>query len=250
MLAIQAPTSCPSCSSKLEWINHILYCKSPSCDAQIGKKIEHFATILKIKGLGPVTVRKLDLESIDELYTLEEFDIFERIGSKRLAFKLFEELERSKLAPLNILLPAFSIPLIGKTAAEKLAKVCKSIHDIDRYSCDKAGLGPKATGNLMNWIVDEYPFVAEMPFSFEFEHKEVPTVDRKGYVCISGRLKSYRTKAEATEALSKFGFDVKTTITKDVTILINESGVESSKTKKARVSGIQIVTNLKDFIGE
>jgi hypothetical protein len=32
--------------------------------------------------------------------------------------------------------------------------------------------------------------------------------------------------------------------------LINESGTESAKTKKARESGIQIITNLLDFIGE
>jgi hypothetical protein len=39
-------------------------------------------------------------------------------------------------------------------------------------------------------------------------------------------------------------------LTKDVTILVNESGVESAKTKKARDAGVQIITNLLDFIGE
>jgi hypothetical protein len=39
-------------------------------------------------------------------------------------------------------------------------------------------------------------------------------------------------------------------LTKDVTILVNESGVESAKTKKARESGVEIITNLLDFIGE
>jgi hypothetical protein len=39
-------------------------------------------------------------------------------------------------------------------------------------------------------------------------------------------------------------------LTKDVTILINESGVESAKTKKARDSGVQIITNLLDLTGE
>jgi len=39
-------------------------------------------------------------------------------------------------------------------------------------------------------------------------------------------------------------------LTKDVTILVNESGIESAKTKKARDSGVQIITNLLEFIGE
>ena len=69
-------------------------------------------------------------------------------------------------------------------------------------------------------------------------------------VCITGRLKSYRTKADAKKVLEKFGFRVKDTLTKDVTILINESGIESSKTKSAESKNIRIVTNLTQLIGE
>jgi NAD-dependent DNA ligase len=61
-------------------------------------------------------------------------------------------------------------------------------------------------------------------------------------------LKSFKTKAEATEVLSSYGYEVKSSLTKDVTILVNESGVESSKTKQARESGINIVTDLKSFL--
>jgi len=69
-------------------------------------------------------------------------------------------------------------------------------------------------------------------------------------VCISGRLKSYKTKAEATKVLEKLGYIVKSSLTKDVTILVNEGGVESAKTKTAAQRGITIVTNLLEFIGE
>ena len=69
-------------------------------------------------------------------------------------------------------------------------------------------------------------------------------------VCISGKLKSFKTKADATQVLEDFGYEVKSSLTKDVTILVNESGVESLKTKKARENGVTIVTNLFDFIGE
>ena len=43
---------------------------------------------------------------------------------------------------------------------------------------------------------------------------------------------------------------MKDTLTKDVTILINESGIESSKTKSAESKNIRIVTNLTQLIGE
>jgi hypothetical protein len=63
-------------------------------------------------------------------------------------------------------------------------------------------------------------------------------------------LKSYPTKAAATQVLEKYGFIVKSSLTKDVTILLNESGIESAKTKKAEELVIKIYNNLKQIIEE
>jgi NAD-dependent DNA ligase len=63
-------------------------------------------------------------------------------------------------------------------------------------------------------------------------------------------LKSYKTKAEAANILKECGYTIKDSVTKDVTILVNESGIESQKTIKARESGVTIVENLVDFLGE
>ena len=246
MQKIAAPDVCPSCGQPLEWSNQLLYCRNLSCGDQSSKKIEHFAKTLKIKGLGPASVESLALESINDIYALSEFDLIEGLNSQKLGQKLFLEIENSKKAALNILLPAFSIRLIGKTASEKLSAVCESIHDINEDSCAKAGLGPKATESLLDWIEEEYPLL-ELPHSFAFESPKVRT---GGVICISGKLKSFGTKAQATEALEQHGYTVKSSVTKDVTILVNESGVESQKTTKARESGVTIVENLLDFLGE
>jgi len=250
MTIIEPPTVCPSCSSVLEEVNYLLYCKNPNCGEKTLKLIEHFAKTLKIKGLGPATIKKLGIVSLEELYVLNLEEMEESIGSKRLAVKLLSELQRSRNAPLNVLLPAFSIPLIGKTAAEKLSKVCKDIEEIDYDLCRSAGLGDKASTNLCDWVEHEFYQVSLLPFSFEFEtpRQVLPTL--KGVVCISGRLKSFKTKAEANTLLEELGYLTKSSMTKTVTHLVNESGVESAKTKKARESGIQIITNLLDFIGE
>jgi DNA ligase (NAD+) len=249
MTIIEAPTNCPSCSSVLESVNHLLYCKNPQCGEKALKLIEHFAKTLKIKGLGPASIRKLDIVSLEELYNLTFDDIAHALSSERLAIKLVDELERSQKAPLNVLLPAFSIPLIGKSASEKLSKVCEDIEDIDSDICRQAGLGEKSTANLCQWIEDEFYLVSLLPFSFKFEKTQTTNITH-GTVCISGKLTSYKTKAEAHKKLQELGYAVKTSLTKDVTILVNESGVESAKTKKARDTGVQIITNLLDFIGE
>ena len=72
----------------------------------------------------------------------------------------------------------------------------------------------------------------------------------KGTVCISGKLVSYPTKAAAKQVLEENGYAVKDNLTKDVTILVNESGIASAKTKKAETMGITIINNIKDILEE
>lgn len=249
MTTIQAPKSCPSCDSLLEWSNHLLYCRNPSCGTQAGKKIEHWAKTLKIKGFGPSTISKLDMLGIEDIYSLTEEILEDALSSEKIAYKLMSEIENSKKAPLNLVLPAFSIPLIGKTASQKLSITCNNIYDINEDSCAAAGLGPKATSNLLTWIEEDFPMYENLPLNFEFKKPLLGAYQAsKGSVCISGRLKSFKTKALATEALNSAGFTVKSSLTKDVTILVNESGIESAKTKQARETGITIVENLQAFL--
>ena len=87
-----------------------------------------------------------------------------------------------------------------------------------------------------------------LPFSFTCKKQEVSQSNTKGTVCISGKLKSYPTKAAAQQVLEKYGYVVKSNLTKDVTILLNESGIASSKTKKAEQMGITIFNNIKQIL--
>ena len=245
---IEAPTNCPSCDSALEWSNDILYCRNKLCGASAKKQVEHFAKALKIKGLGPSTIQALDLHTVLEIYELSLEEISDALGSEKIASKLFEEIEKSKAKKLNDVLPALGIPLIGATATGKLAAVCYSIEDIDADTCKQAGLGPKATESLLGWL-DENDWYLFLPHTLVFE-RVTKSVSQTGVVCISGKLTSFKTKSEAQTVLESLGFTVKSSLTKDVTILVNEEGRETSKTQKARESGITIVTDLKNFIGE
>jgi len=221
------------------------------CPAQWGKKLEHFGKLLKIKGFGPACISKLAIDDYPELYELTVEDISSRLGSERLAVKLATEIEKSKSVDLQTLLPAFSIPLFGRSASQKLCETISSLEDISEKSCTEAGIGPKATANLLTWLEDEfYPneYGTNLPFSFSAT--KVVKRETVGTVCISGRLNSYPTKARAAEVLEQHGFAVKNSLTKDCTHLINESGVESAKTQTARDRGVVIITNILDLIGE
>lgn len=246
-MKIIAPTQCPSCNSTLVYRKDVLYCVNKACPATTSKAIEHFASTLKIKGLGRATIEKLELNSVSEIYEIDLAYIILCLKSEKLGLKLFEEIQKSKNTQLNTLLPAFGIPLVGKSATEKLSQVCSSIYEIDEQTCKDAGLGEKTTSNLMNWLENEFNEYSSLPFSFEFETKHA---SQKGVVCISGKLSSFSTKAKAKAELEKAGFKVKDSVTKEVTILLNESGKITDKTKKAEANNIRIVSNINELIGD
>ena len=249
MREIIPPTNCPSCNGLLVWEKDQLYCHNPNCPGKTSKKIEHFASTLKIKGLGPKTVEKLQIIDYFDLYEMPLETMIDALQSEKLAVKLYREIQNSKNTDLVDLLPAFSIKLIGRSASAKLCSVIKNMAEISEDTCKEAGLGPVATENLLDWYYEEFIDGYErLPFRWIQTLKVSKPTENKGVVCISGKLKSYKTKAAATEVLEKMGYLVKSSLTKDVNIIFNESGIESAKTRAAQDRGVKIITNLKEII--
>lgn len=247
-MKIEIPRNCPCCDSVLELVNDQLFCRNTGCPAQLNKKVEHFTKTLGIKGFGPKTVEKLELADLTEIYYLELDQLTEALGSEKTAAKLLGEIEASKSAKLDKVLAAFSIPLIGNTAATKLCSVVGSIDEITAETCKEAGLGDKATANLISWLNTEFQEVREfLPFDFKTSGTAISTDNGKS-ICITGKLTSFKTKSEATAALQAAGFKVVESVTKNLSYLVDEGDKGSAKRKKADELGIPLITNLNDFL--
>lgn len=250
-MKIHIPTECPCCSSKLVKVNDQLFCKNSECSAQLTKKVEHFSKVLGIKGMGIKTIEKLNLADLTELFYLDFEYVSEALGSEKIAEKLLNEIEKAKSASLATVLASFSIPLIGETASNKLVSVVNDISEINEETCKKAGLGEKATANLLNWLNTEFLEIKEfLPFSFKVTKSTDAAVESKGVVCITGKLKSFKTKSEAKTALDQLGYKVVDSLTKATDYLVDEENKGSAKRIKAEQNGIIIITNLIEFIGK
>lgn len=249
-MKIQIPNNCPCCEYPLEKVNDQLFCRNPSCSAQLNKKLEHFGKVLGIKGLGIKSIEKLDLADLTELFYLDLDSLTESLGSRKVAEKLLAEIEKAKNADLATVIASFSIPLIGQTAATKVASVVTDISEINAESCKEAGLGEKATANLLNWLSTEFVELREfLPFSFKSNSKPVSSAEALGVICITGKLSSFKTKAEAHVVLQRLGYKVSDNLTKTTNYLVDEENKGSSKRKKAEEYGIKIIDNLNTFIG-
>lgn len=250
-MKITIPTHCPCCDYPLELVNDQLFCRNQACSAQLDKKIEHFCKTLGIKGMGPKAIEKLQLADITEIYYMDVDQVTEALGSERVATKLLAEIDKSRSADLQQVLPAFSIPLFGNTAAAKLCTVVQSVDDITFEKCKEAGLGDKVSENLISWLQTDFQEMREfLPFSFKVSKQvQAPSADAKS-VCITGKLQSFKNKAEAYAALTAAGFRPVESVTKTTSYLVDEDNKGSSKRTKADQLGIEIIQNLNQFLKE
>jgi DNA ligase (NAD+) len=245
-MRIEIPTHCPCCDYKLEFVNDQLFCRNTACSAQLNKKLEHFAKVLGIKGLGPKTIEKIGFSDIIEIFYIEEDELAKAVG-KTVAAKLISEIERAKSASLAEVLASFSIPLVGGTASDKIAAHVSSIEEITREKCREAGLGEKVTENLVSWIETDFQDMKQfLPFSFK--STKISDTSNNGVICITGKLKTFKTKAEATLAIEAAGFKVSESVTKATDYLVDEDNKGSTKRTKAESLGIPIIPNLKEFL--
>lgn len=250
-MRIQIPTTCPVCDYPLETVNEQLFCRNTACGARLDKQIEHFAKVLGIKGLGEKTVQKLNLADVTELYYLDRDQLVEDLGSAKVADKLLQEIELSKSADLATVIHSFGIQLIGGSASSKICSVVNHIDEITEEKCKEAGLGEKATLNLMSWLNTEFEELRQfLPFSFN-SSKTTSSVNTNGKtICITGKLSSFKTKSEAYKVLECNGYKVVETVNKSLQFLVDEENKGSSKRKKAEELGITIISNLESFIKE
>jgi DNA ligase (NAD+) len=249
-MRIQIPTECPCCNYTLELVNDQLFCRNTACGAQLSKKVEHFCKTLSIKGMGARTVEKLGLADITELFYLDLDQVTDAVGSAKVAEKLLTEIEKAKSADLATILASFSIPLVGNTASTKICLVVNSIDEINQETCKQAGLGDKVTQNLLSWLETDFLEMREfLPFTFRSNKNSVVSGDFKT-ICITGKLSSYKTKAEAYKALEEAGYKPVESVTKTTDYLVDEEDKGSSKRKKAESLGITIITNLNTFLKE
>lgn len=236
---IEIPKNCPSCNSPLETVNDQLFCRGTECPAQTLKRLQHFAKVVKIKGMGEKTLEKLDFDDISDIYTFSESYYVDNLG-ETIGRKLYKEVKNSTSTELGVALAAFSIPLIGETAAQKIASVVSSVTEITEETCKEAGLGPKATANLMDWLAyEEYKSV---PLNWISSNKKEAVESNGITVCITGKLRDYKNRSEASAYLSSLGFRCTDSVTQKTNVLISEEDKVSSKHEKAKKLNIPILT--------
>jgi DNA ligase (NAD+) len=203
----------------------------------IGQKvIEHFVKTMEIKGLGPASLKKMNFNTPADIFECTNWD---KLGANGEKIKI--ELDKAKNKPYNQVLAALGIPGVGKSAAKLITvKIPKFEHIRDIVYTDIKGIGPSTVNSVMTWLEENEWWVQKLPLKLE-ETLQVADVvhNNTRKVCITGKLDM--TRNDLAEILTKKGFTVSSTVTKDCYALITGGDTTSSKYVKAQNNGVTII---------
>lgn len=194
--------------------------------------VEHYVKTLGIKGLGPASIEKLEISHPSELYGNVPWEVLGKNGEK-----VREEITRPKDYPT--ILASLGIPGVGKSTAQLICKHIPAFENLSKIGeMQIHGIGPTTVENILSWLEVNSDWVEQLPYQLEVQ--DYTSEDKVEFrkVCISGKLDM--TKSELGAHLSKFGFELVNSVTKDCYALIS-SGEESTKTQQAQKYGIPVV---------
>ncbi|NLE75217.1 MAG: NAD-dependent DNA ligase LigA [Chloroflexi bacterium] len=162
----QPPTHCPSCGEPVvkEEDQVAVVCVNASCPAQLRRRVEYFAAVMDMEGLGERTAHLLVdaglVHDVADLYLLQPEQVLELPGfAQRSTEKLLQAIAASKGRPLAQLLTALGIPYVGAVVASALAQAFGSVEALEGASPQALqgveGIGPQIAQSAARFFQSE-----------------------------------------------------------------------------------------------
>ncbi len=251
------PTHCPECGAEVIRLpDEVAYrCTGVACPAQIRRRIIHFASrdAMDIRGLGPAIVSLLLSANLikdpSDLYFLKKEDLvsLERMGEKS-ANNLIGAIQNSKKQPLNRLVYALGIPLIGSKASLTLAQEFKTMDRLKNATYEELTqipeIGDKMAQSIITFFAQEQTKrmierLKEAGVNMTYEEKAGPKPLQNLTFVLTGALEKY-SRAEAQALIESLGGSVTSSVSKktDYVVVGKDPG---SKYTKALELGVKIL---------
>lgn len=256
----QIPEFCPVCGARTQREKDTadIRCVSPSCPAQLERRIMNFVErdAMDIKGFGSVYVEQLVrrgyLKDIADVYALKDHrdELVEQgiIGKEKNTDKLLEAIEKSKENDAWQLLTGFGIPNVGKAAAKTILREFRDIGAIERASLEELtavnDIGEVSAGCIRSFFDDPknkdiLRRLREYGLNMESKEQAGGGVFEGLTFVITGTLPNMERK-EATALVEARGGKVTGSVSKKTSYLLAGENA-GSKLSKARELGIPVL---------
>lgn len=268
---VEIPAVCPVCGGRTEIqkANDVeaLYCMNPDCQA---KKIKAFTLFvsrdaMNIDGLSEMTLEKFIgcgyVREYADLFHLDRHKdaIVEMEGFGEKSYRnLMDSLEKARHTTLPRVVYSLGIPNIGVANAKVLCR--EYDYDLDRLRNAGAeelsqipGVGGVIGASVEEYFADEEhnrwldDLLKELDIYVEKVDESQLTLDGKVFV-ITGSLTEFANRNELKNLIESKGGKVTGSVTSKTSFLINNDTMSSSsKNKKAKELGIEIISE-QDFL--
>ncbi len=263
---VVVPEQCPVCGepTTIQRINEVasLYCTNPECPVKQIKSFAHFVSrnALNMDGLSEATLSKLIekgmIVTYADLFHLEDhketITSMEGFGEKSYE-NLIQSIEQARKVSFAKLVYSLGIPNVGTSNAKMLGKflgysierlLAASVEELSEIE----GVGEVIASSIVGYFSDEKKklefekLLAELELEQEATSDAPQVLSGKVFV-ITGSLNNYENREALKEEIERLGGKVTGSVTKKTNYLINnDSQSTSSKNKKARELGVEILT--------
>jgi len=252
---IDIPKVCGMCKHKLVDAGTKLYCPNTACPKRLLHRLEKWVSVLDIRELGEKLLRQLfDKErvtQIHELYTLkpEELAVYDRMGELS-AEKVIRHIQTKQELSLAAFVAGFDFDGVAETTMN--TTTAAGFDTMEKLRLASAadiaavmGLGDITAEVIVKGLSE---CVAEMDavlktgiISIAPPPSEESQPLRGLSFCFTGELKTMK-RNEAEEKIKALGAQAKSSVVKGLSYLVtNAPESNSSKNKKARELGIEII---------
>jgi DNA ligase (NAD+) len=255
------PKQCPVCGSEAirEPGEAATKCVNMSCPAQIRRSLFHFVSrdAMNIDGMGPQIITLLMdkgfVTNAADIYTLkdreQELIGLERMGEKSVS-NMLDAIEASKQNPLERLIFALGIKMIGQRAAKLLAESFQDIYELEAADFERLiaipEIGEKMAVSLIKFFKQDQNTaligrLEELGVNVKSIRRSIEEKEQfKGKTFVlTGSLSSF-TRDEAKAYIEGFGGKVSSSVSKktDFVLAGEEAG---SKLVKAQELGVAVI---------
>ena len=249
---ILPPTKCPSCGFELYQDKTYIICQNLNCPDTFVNRLEYFAKMLKINGLGKKIVERLIeynlVTKYSDLFKLRIEDIKElpRFGVKS-ATKIIKNIQ-SPISTISLaeFISSLNINLIGKVSAKQIAEKFgvefwkKDFNDFKEIN----GFGVERATQIDKFLKTNSEVIQELLLILKPKFDEVKQNKDFKIVAITGKLSVPRK--DFLKILEKNGHTFSSTVSKKVDFLVVGDN-PGSKIEKAKANNIKIISE-SEFI--
>ncbi len=272
------PEHCPECGGHIVRAEGEVahFCVNTSCPAKLRESLLFFSSryVMNIDGMGEAIVVQLIkdglLKSVADMYSLKHdqlatlmLDAQKEGGTKRrlgekTAQRIMDEIEASKQRPLERVILALGIRMVGERTAQFLAEHFGSMDDLMAASAEQLQevdeVGPRIATSIVNYFAEprnrelvERLRAAELQFTGQKKQKGTK-LSGLTFV-LTGTLVQY-TRDEAKKLIEDAGGKVSGSVSKKTNYVV--AGTEAgSKLDKAKELGVAVIgeEELREMLG-